>query len=90
LTEAGVKHQAVLDVPARWTMQSASYGSCLANDPASNPRPEVLPPVVRYLHSELKISPGELIYGLGEQFGAFVKNGNNRSDLIGLIADVST
>lgn len=71
-------------------MQSASYGSCLANDPASNPRPEVLPPVVRYLHSELKISPGELIYGLGEQFGAFVKNGNNRSDPIGLIADVST
>lgn len=75
LTEAGVKHQAVFDVPARWTMQSASYGSCLANDPVSNPRPEVLPPVVKYIHSELKISPGELIYGLGEQFGPFVKNG---------------
>ncbi|KAF8803532.1 alpha-glucosidase [Phlegmacium glaucopus] len=77
LTEAGVKYQAVYDVPARWIMQSASYGSCLANDPVSNPRPEALPPVVKYLHSELNISPGELIYGLGEQFGAFVKNGQS-------------
>lgn len=27
--------------------------------------------------TELNISPGELIYGMGEQFGAFVKNGTH-------------
>lgn len=75
LTFAGPKHQAVFDVPSRWTASSASYTSCLAQDTSSNPRPEPLPPVVRYINSELNISPGELVYGLGEQFGAFVKNG---------------
>lgn len=69
---------------------SASHGSCLANDPTSNPRPEVLPLVVRCLHSELNISPGELMYGLGEQFGALVKNGNNQPDPMSLISDAFT
>ncbi len=75
LTFAGAKHQAVFDVPSHWTTLSASNSSCLAHDPSSNPRPEPLPPVVRYINSELNLSPGELIYGFGEQFGAFVKNG---------------
>ncbi|KAF8162970.1 glycoside hydrolase family 31 protein [Crassisporium funariophilum] len=75
LTEAGPKHQASIHVPSRWTAQTASNSSCLAQDTISNPKPEPLPTVVRYLNSELTISPGELIYGLGEQFGAFVKNG---------------
>jgi hypothetical protein len=75
LTFAGPKHQALFDVPSRWTALSASYSSCLTQDTSSNPRPEPLPPVVRYINSELNISPGELVYGLGEQFGAFVKNG---------------
>lgn len=75
LTAAGPKHQALFDVPKRWTTNSASNSSCLALDPASNPVPEPGPDIVRYIHSELNISPGELVYGLGEQFGAFVKNG---------------
>lgn len=75
LTFAGPKHQALFDVPSRWTLGNASNSSCLTMDPASNPNPGQLPQVVRYLHSELNLSPGELIYGLGEQFGAFVKNG---------------
>nr|GAT61247.1 glycoside hydrolase family 31 protein [Mycena chlorophos] len=75
LTFAGAKHQAVFDVPSRWTTHSASNSSCLALDPTSNPNPSPLPPSVRYINSELNISPGELIYGFGEQFGAFVKNG---------------
>lgn len=75
LTFAGPKHQAVFDVPAHWTTFSASNSSCLAHDPSSNPRPEPLPTTVRYINSELNLSPGELIYGLGEQFGPFVKNG---------------
>ncbi|KAF9009360.1 glycosyl hydrolases family 31-domain-containing protein [Cyathus striatus] len=70
LTEAGIKHQAIFDVPARWTLHNASNSSCLALDSAS-------PETVRYINSELNLSPGELVYGLGEQFGAFVKNGQS-------------
>ncbi|KAF7304699.1 Glycoside hydrolase family 31 protein [Mycena kentingensis (nom. inval.)] len=75
LTFAGPKHQAIFDVPSRWTTLSASNSSCLALDPSSNPVPSPAPEFVRYINSELNISPGELIYGFGEQFGAFVKNG---------------
>ncbi|TFK42923.1 alpha-glucosidase [Crucibulum laeve] len=77
LTEAGYKHQALYDVPARWTTRTASNSSCLALDPASNPNPGPAPPVTRYINSELNLSPGELVYGLGEQFGTFVKNGQS-------------
>ncbi|KAJ3788593.1 alpha-glucosidase [Lentinula aff. detonsa] len=75
LTFAGPKHQGVFDVPSRWTLSTASNSSCLATDTGSNPNPEPLPPVIRYINSELNLSPGELIYGFGEQFGSFVKNG---------------
>lgn len=75
LTSAGEKHQALFDVPSRWTLGSASNSSCLALDPASNPTPPTPPTIVRYINSELNLSPGELVYGFGEQFGAFVKNG---------------
>ncbi|KAF7440832.1 hypothetical protein PC9H_001180 [Pleurotus ostreatus] len=77
LTSAGYKHQGIYDVPARWTTLSASNSSCLALDTSSNPTPAPLPPTVRYIHSELNLSPGELVYGFGEQFGAFVKNGQS-------------
>ncbi|KAI0781168.1 alpha-glucosidase [Trametes elegans] len=79
LTAAGYKHQAIYDVPYKWTLRSASNSSCLATDVSSNPQPGVPLETVRYIHSELNISPGELIYGLGEQFGAFVKNGQSVS-----------
>ncbi|KAF9533397.1 glycosyl hydrolases family 31-domain-containing protein [Crepidotus variabilis] len=75
LTEAGIKHQALFEVSSKWTTHTASQASCLTQDPLSNPNPEPLPPVVRYINSELNTSPGELIYGLGETFGPFVKNG---------------
>jgi len=77
LTAAGFKHQAVFDVPYKWTTGTAANSSCLALDPSANPHPAHPPESVRYVHSELNISPGELIYGLGEQFGAFVKNGKS-------------
>ncbi|KAI0646837.1 alpha-glucosidase [Trametes meyenii] len=79
LTAAGYKHQAIYDVPYKWTLRSASNSSCLATDVSSNPHPEPPPETVRYIHSELNLSPGELIYGLGEQFGPFVKNGQSVS-----------
>jgi hypothetical protein len=75
LTSAGEKHQALFDVPSHWTLGSASNSSCLASDPASNPNPSAQLKIVRYINSELNLSPGELVYGFGEQFGAFVKNG---------------
>lgn len=81
LTFAGYKHQGIYDVPYKWTAGSAANSSCLAQDMSSNPSPGTKPEFVRYIHSELNISPGELIYGLGEQFGAFVKNGQSSSCL---------
>ena len=75
LTSAGSKHQALYDVPYKWTLRSASNSSCLTTDFNSNPDSGKSPEYVRYVHSELNLSPGELVYGLGEQFGAFVKNG---------------
>ncbi|EIW85270.1 glycoside hydrolase family 31 protein [Coniophora puteana RWD-64-598 SS2] len=79
LTFVGPKHQAIYDVPSRWTLGTAANSSCLTLDPSSNPSPVTLSETVRYVHSELNLSPGELIYGLGEQFGAFVKNGQSVS-----------
>ncbi|KAH9934909.1 alpha-glucosidase [Fomitopsis serialis] len=79
LTTSGVKYQAIYDVPYKWTLRSAANGSCLATDFSSNPHPEQPPDSVRYTSSELNLSPGELIYGLGEQFGAFIKNGQSVS-----------
>ncbi|KAJ7285616.1 alpha-glucosidase [Mycena rebaudengoi] len=77
LTFAGEKYQALFDVPARWTTSSAANSSCLALDPNSNPTPAPIPEIIKYINSELNISPGELVYGFGEQFGAFVKNGQS-------------
>ncbi|KAK7693213.1 hypothetical protein QCA50_002779 [Cerrena zonata] len=79
LTSAGPKHQAIYDVPHKWTLRSASNNSCMTTDFSSNPAPGSPPESLRYIHSELNLSPGELIYGLGEQFGAFVKNGQSIS-----------
>ncbi|ESK85894.1 alpha-xylosidase [Moniliophthora roreri MCA 2997] len=77
LTFAGPKHQGVFEIPGKWTLTSASNTTCLTNDPRSNPNPSPLPPTVQYINSELNLSPGELIYGFGEQFGHFVKNGQS-------------
>ncbi|TFK55276.1 alpha-glucosidase [Heliocybe sulcata] len=79
LTSAGYKHQAIYDIPYKWTAGTAANSSCLAQDFSSNPHPEAPPQSIRYIHSELNISPGELVYGLGEQFGTFLKNGQSVS-----------
>lgn len=75
LTSAGPKHQGVFDVPTKWTAMSASKTSCTATDAASNPLPSQEPAMVRYINSELSLAPGELLYGGGELFTPFVKNG---------------
>jgi hypothetical protein len=70
-----VQPQGIYDIPYKWTLHTAANSSCLATDFSSNPHPTPPPETVRYVHSELNISPGELIYGMGEQFSPFVKNG---------------
>lgn len=75
LTSSGYKYLALYDIPSKWTLTTAANSSCLMTDRGSNPNPEHKPDIVRYLHTELNISPGELVYGFGEQFGALVKNG---------------
>lgn len=88
LTFVGYKHQAIYDIPYKWTLRSASNASCLETDFSSNPSPKKTPEFVRYTHSELNLSPGELVYGLGEQFGAFVKNGTFYSRPVGICHDI--
>lgn len=78
LANVGAKHQAVMDVPYKWTVNSAANASCLTTDSSSNPNPTSPPQTVRYINSEITISPGELFYGLGEQFGPLTKNGTSR------------
>ncbi|KAG8745575.1 hypothetical protein FRC10_007753 [Ceratobasidium sp. 414] len=75
LTSAGPKSQAIIDTPHKFTMGSAANTSCMATDRSSNPNPPPPPEHVRYVLSELTLSAGELVYGLGEQFGAYIKNG---------------
>lgn len=69
------QRQAVIDVPHKWTINTAANSSCLVTDRSSNPTPPPPPPYVRYMLNELQLSSGELIYGLGEQFGPLIKNG---------------
>ncbi|KAH7104882.1 alpha-glucosidase [Auriculariales sp. MPI-PUGE-AT-0066] len=76
LAVAGPKHQGFFNVPSKWTANSSSNQSLLTTDVDSNPKGIAPPPIVRYINSELTISPGELFYGLGEQFGNFTRNGN--------------
>ncbi|KZV91581.1 hypothetical protein EXIGLDRAFT_719180 [Exidia glandulosa HHB12029] len=79
LTFAGEKYQGLFDVPHKWTTQRASVTSCVATDFSSVPNPPSPPEKIRFINSELNISPGELFYGLGEQFGSFTKNGQRVS-----------
>ncbi|QRW15933.1 glycoside hydrolase family 31 protein [Rhizoctonia solani] len=75
LTSAGPKSQAVVDIPYKFTIGSAANTSCMTTDRSSNPNPPPPPEYVRYILSELTLSAGELVYGMGEQFGGYIKNG---------------
>ena len=82
LTSSGPKAQAQIDIPHKWTLGSAANTSVLATDRSANPHPAPPPEYVRYILNELTLAAGELVYGLGEQFGPFVKNGQVGSDLL--------
>ncbi|ELU45927.1 alpha-glucosidase [Rhizoctonia solani AG-1 IA] len=66
LTSAGPKSQAVVDIPYKFTIGSAANTSCMTTDRSSNPNPPPPPEYVRYILSELTLSAGELVYGMGE------------------------
>jgi alpha-glucosidase (family GH31 glycosyl hydrolase) len=78
------KGQAAVDLPYHYTLASSSATSCLSTlhdalpvlDHASSAQ-RLHGGWVRFMLSELSLSVGETIYGLGERFGPFVKNGQN-------------
>ncbi|KAG8850442.1 hypothetical protein FRB96_009687 [Tulasnella sp. 330] len=83
LTSIEYKGQAVIDAPYQLTLQQASEGSCMANE--NDPSIGVTDDergrgqMVRYMLNEMGLSVGETIYGLGERFGPFIKNGQQVS-----------
>ncbi|KAF8321222.1 hypothetical protein DL93DRAFT_1618913 [Clavulina sp. PMI_390] len=79
LTASRRRAQAAIDVPYHLTINSAGNASCVSTDPVGNPNPPPPPPFVSYILNELQLSAGECVYGLGEQFGPIVKNGQSIS-----------
>lgn len=76
------KGQGYADVPWHLTFGQQSQGGCLTTLPDSMTRTDHFAldntratGLVRYMANELTLSVGETIYGLGERFGPFVKNG---------------
>ncbi|KAJ9092419.1 hypothetical protein QFC20_007374 [Naganishia adeliensis] len=72
------KGQAFIDVPRSHTLGQMSEAGCmstytdaLAGVPANEGG------MVRFMLNELTLSVGETVYGLGERFGPFVKNGQS-------------
>jgi len=78
------KGQAFVDVPYHLTLGQMSSAGCLSTLPDTLPRlDDASAPHknggghVRFMLNEFILSVGETIYGLGERFGPFVKNGQN-------------
>jgi alpha-glucosidase (family GH31 glycosyl hydrolase) len=77
--------QAVVDIPSHHTVHSMSSNSLLSSIPDALMGPNnqtIAPPHaangwVRFMLNEMTLSVGETIYGLGERFGPYVKNGQN-------------
>lgn len=76
------KGQAVIDVPSHLTLGQQSQTGCLTTLPDTMIRNDhfgvdttLNNGLVRFMLNELTLSVGENIYGLGERFGPFIKNG---------------
>ncbi|SEB87471.1 alpha-D-xyloside xylohydrolase [Paramicrobacterium humi] len=70
LTRSGAKSIGRIDAGADAALAVEPVGEVGASE---NGRPTAS----RYLHSQLSLGVGELVYGLGERFGPFVKNGQS-------------
>jgi hypothetical protein len=78
------KGHACVDLPYHLTTSSMSATSCLStlhdampNEHHASASQRLEGGWVRYMLAEMTLSVGENIYGLGERFGPFVKNGQN-------------
>jgi alpha-glucosidase (family GH31 glycosyl hydrolase) len=76
------KGQAFADVPSHLTLGQQSQTGCMTTIPDSMDRVNHVSVdttlnngLVRFIMNELTLSVGETIYGLGERFGPFIKNG---------------
>lgn len=69
------------DVPRKWTLGSASESSVMATDSSSmlGNTEATIGGSKRYIVAHLGLGVGELVYGLGERFGPFCKNGQSES-----------
>lgn len=82
LTEVGFKGLGFADVPYRYTLNQESEKSRLSTDPGALARRDGMgmdelrtDSLVRYMHNNFSLKVNENIYGLGERFGTYVKNG---------------
>ncbi|MFC7455901.1 alpha-xylosidase [Brachybacterium sp. GCM10030267] len=60
-----------------WKADFVSAGRELTSSLERSIAHVIAPDGKRYMHEQLTLRPGESIYGLGERFGAFVKNGQS-------------
>jgi hypothetical protein len=84
LTGVEPKGQAVVDIPYHYTLASMSSTSCLSTLHSAQPIHQHASTGqrtdggwVRFMLNELTLGVDEKIYGLGERFGPFIKNGQN-------------
>jgi alpha-D-xyloside xylohydrolase len=59
----------------RWLVEFRSRGRLLTSSTARSVGVATGPDGSSYVHEQLTLAPGELVYGLGERFGPVVKNG---------------
>jgi len=78
------KGQAVVDLPYHYTLGSTSEASCMSTIHSAMPVHDHATAGqrtsggwVRFMLNEMSLSVNENIYGLGERFGPFIKNGQN-------------
>ena len=78
------KGQAVVDLPFHYTLGSMSETSCMSTLHSAMPvqahtssGQRTSGGWVRFMLNEMSLSVNENIYGLGERFGPFIKNGQN-------------
>lgn len=60
-----------------WGFEISSKGRALTSCPSRGIGLAVSPEGKRHTYVQLQMRPGERIYGMGERFGAFVKNGQS-------------
>ncbi|MGO1225623.1 MAG: alpha-xylosidase [Brachybacterium sp.] len=66
-----------IGVGEQWQADFSSGGRALTSSMRRSLAHVVAPDGRHHMHEQLSLQPGESVYGLGERFGAFVKNGQS-------------